>query len=139
MSDDSFAVIKYHKPKMNVIMRPTRPFDIDGTLIVNPKPGDDVVLIEDPIGGNKIPMRPNKAMIRLLKEESQRGNYILVWSRSGWEWARNVIQALELTEYLTGDKGIIMEKAIVYFDNEDVSAWLKDRVYLDADTDYKVK
>jgi hypothetical protein len=129
----------FEKSCPNVITKPIRPYDIDGTLIVNPSPDytGELIYIKDPLENRNLEFRVNKAMVRLMKEESHRGNYIVVWSRSGWEWARNVIDALGLTEYVSGDKGIIMDKPLVYFDDQDVSMWLKDRVYLGPDERYK--
>lgn len=126
---------------MNVVTKPPRLFDVDGTLIVNPTdsdlPNSHYVSIKDPIGGPDIRMRVNKAMVRLLKEESYRGAYIVVWSRSGHAWARNVIDILGLKEYVSGEAGVIMDKALVYFDDLPVTEWLKDRVFIGADERYK--
>jgi len=113
-----------------------RPVDIDGTLVIHTKEkikAADRVSVVDPLTGNIINLRINRPMVRLLKEESHRGNYILVWSRGGYEWARNVIQALDLVEYVDQ----IMSKPLVYVDDTPVTKWLKDRVYIGPDEAYK--
>lgn len=113
-----------------------RPFDIDNCLVmhtVDPiKPSERVDVI-DPLTGKLLRLRINKAMVRLLKEESFRGGCIKVWSRSGWEWARNVIQALDLVSYVDE----VMSKPLVYFDDTPVKKWMKDRVFIGPDEKYK--
>ena len=116
--------------------RTVRPFDIDGTMIVPPlellSPMN--VRILDPVNADHyINMRKNEAMIRLMREEKHRGSYILVWSRGGYEWAEAVIKALDLYDIVD----IIMDKPMAYFDDQDVSTWLKDRVFIGPDEKYK--
>ncbi len=115
-----------------------RPFDVDRCLIKEKK-GNDWTLREslayvlDPLTEQPIEVIVNKAMVRLLKEEKHRGGFVIVWSRSGYEWARNVIQALKLEEHVD----LVMSKPVVYFDDTPVENWLKDRVFLDFDFIYK--
>lgn len=113
-----------------------RPFDVDNCLIsydYQPKKGMIAADVVDPVTGKNIRVRVNKAMVRLLREEYQRGGHIKVWSRSGWEWARNVVQALELVPYVHE----VLSKPIAYFDDTDVSEWMKDRVFIGPDVKYK--
>lgn len=113
-----------------------RPFDVDGTLVsavkgsLTPLPH---AYIYDPITKKEIKVRVHEAMVRLLKEEKHRGSYVIVWSRGGYEWAANVIKALELTQYVDQ----IMSKPTIYFDDVPVKKWLKDRVYIGPDEIYK--
>jgi hypothetical protein len=112
------------------------PIDVDSTLVFTPSksdPEDSVYVQVDDILSGQLKMRVNRAMIRLLKEEHHRGSHIIVWSRGGWEWAKNVVTALDLTEYVHD----IYSKPKSYFDDKDVSEWLKDRVYLGPDENYK--
>jgi predicted phosphatase len=112
------------------------PVDVDGTLIIHTKayikPSERVYIV-DPVTGKEIVVRVNRPMVRLLKEESQRGSYVLVWSRGGWEWARNVIQALDLVPYVNH----IMSKPLRYMDDSPVKKWMKDRVFIGPDEAYK--
>lgn len=112
-----------------------RPFDVDGTLIVeNTK--DFVgrtVEVWDTITKKHLTFRVNEPMVRLLLEEHHRGNYVLVWSRGGKEWATEVIKALQLDSKVH----LVMTKPIVYFDDLPVENWLKDRVFIDAKVNYK--
>jgi hypothetical protein len=113
-----------------------RPFDVDGCLITEPSGHAEhayAVEIIDPVTKRPLRFKVNKAMVRLIKEEHQRGGYVIVWSRSGWEWARNVVQALDLVPCVDQ----VMSKPIVYFDNEPVKNWMKDRVFIDFDIKYK--
>src|SRR5665213_3484234 len=77
-----------------------RPFDIDGCLIVSADQSSLKANVLDPVTGKTIKVGVNRAMVRLLKEEFQRGSFILVWSRSGYQWAKNVVIALELEQYV---------------------------------------
>lgn len=113
-----------------------RPFDVDRCLIMeadgeySPLPH---AYIKDPLTGEDIKVRINLAMVRLLKEEQHRGGFVIVWSRSGWEWAEAVVEALSLRKYVN----VVMSKPVVYFDDTPVEQWLKDRVFLDFDFVYK--
>ena len=110
------------------------PFDIDSTLVLpyNQEHGA-IVKILDPVTGGYIVQRRHDAMIRLVKEARQRGSYVLVWSRGGWEWAQNVIKALELEPYVHQ----IMSKPRASYDDTPVENWLKDRVYIEPGIEYK--
>lgn len=111
-----------------------RPFDVDGCLIVRKEESTETAIVIDPVDITRyIEVGINLPMVRLLEEEFQRGSYIEVWSRSGWEWAYNVIDALGLLEKVH----VIKSKPIVYFDNEPVENWLKDRVFIGPDVPYK--
>lgn len=118
---------------MQIIKSPPRPFDIDGTLIVHRSESSTLVEVLDPITDEFIIMGRNEAMIRLLKEEKHRGGFIVAWSRGGFEWATNVIDALNLKDCVD----IIMDKPLVYFDNEEVVNWMKDRVFIGPEVKYK--
>ena len=122
---------------MKVHTRPTRPFDVDGTLVVNPSkddpPGSSYIEIYDLVDDRHIKMRVNRAMVRLLKEERSRGSHIIVWSRSGHAWASAVVLALAL-EDLVDD---VYDKPMVYFDDLDAANWMKDRVFIGANERYK--
>lgn len=112
-----------------------RPFDIDGCLVFVSKDLSNAEIVEvvDPVNAGTITMHINKNMVRLLLEEHQRGGYILVWSRGGWEWARNVVLALGLDDYVHE----VMSKPLVYFDDTPVTKWMKDRVFIGPDERYK--
>lgn len=110
--------------------------DVDDTLVMH---GDnsvngEFISILDPLNvTKKITLRINKPMIRLLKEERFRGSHVVVWSRGGYKWAENVINALGLQKYVDQ----IMTKPVTYFDDKPVEEWLKYRVYFGPDAKYK--
>jgi hypothetical protein len=113
-----------------------RPFDVDGTLIIHEKNFielNDRVQVLDPVTNEYLTFRINKPMVRLLKEEYKRGSCIKVWSRGGWEWANNVVIALNLEPLIHE----VLSKPLVYMDDSEVSAWLKDRVFIGPDERYK--
>ena len=113
----------------------TSPYDVDDTLVMH-NLGDerDIVYIEDPYSGDTIQMRPNRPMIRLLKEEHARGNPVIVWSRGGEQWAYAVVLALKLEDIVS----MTMAKPHRYFDDRKVSDWMTDQIYIGPDTRYKV-
>lgn len=114
------------------------PFDVDNTLILDQNTNVDAdnlrVDIWDPITKKFINTYVHEPMVRLLKEQKRRNGFVVVWSRGGFEWATNVVKALHLTEYVD----IVMSKPRVYFDDLPVKKWLKDRVYLEPKSKYKV-
>lgn len=113
------------------------PFDVDHCLIYPIDAERPFIMPEidvfDPVTKRFIRMNFNTNMVRLLREERQRGSYTIVWSRSGWEWAKNVVLALGLEDCV--DR--VMSKPQVYFDDTPVELWLKDRVFIEADVAYK--
>jgi hypothetical protein len=120
---------------VNRIKKPPRPFDVDDTLVFPfsaNMPGPKVK-IYDVITDKYLTMTANESMIRLMKEEKHRGGHIIVWSRGGEEWARNVVVALKLDDIVD----TTMDKPLVYFDDLDVSEWMKDRVYIPPTVSYK--
>lgn len=114
-----------------------RPFDVDCNLIfpLNDFDSGPVAYVDDPISkdGSQIKVRINKNMVRLMEEEYARGAYIIVWSRGGWEWARNVVKALGLGHMVS----LVLSKPLVYFDDTPVEQWMKDRVFIGPDVAYK--
>jgi hypothetical protein len=123
--------------KMQVIENEEiRPFDVDNCLVdynYIPGKGQTSAYIYDSVTGKEIKVRVNKAMVRLLKEEFHRGGFVLVWSRSGKRWAKDVILGLGLEKHVH----LVMSKPKVYFDDTPVKKWMRDRVFIDFDTKYK--
>jgi hypothetical protein len=113
-----------------------RPFDVDDTIILHGDKGHaeyKTVEVPDRVEGKTLTFRIHEPMVRLLKEEHARGSYIIVWSRSGYQWAHDVVKALGLEDKVH----LIMSKPMVYFDDSPVENWMKDRVYLSPDAHYK--
>lgn len=113
-------------------------FDIDGTLVMHEPvttiPITERVRVEDPINpGFYLTVRINRPMVRLLLEAKGRGSFVVVWSRGGYQWAANVIEALKLRKYVN----IVMSKPLTYFDDTPAEKWLTNRVYIGPNETYK--
>lgn len=111
------------------------PIDVDETLVLRGyHPLLSTVDIPDPLcPGQFIKLRVHEPMIRLLREQHSRGSHIIVWSRGGYKWAAAVVKALGIEDYVHE----VMSKPKTYFDDLPVENWLKDRVYLEPDCNYK--
>ena len=111
------------------------PCDVDDTLIIHNPKGMNIARasVLDPESGRFLSMGVNEPMVKLVKEEKHRGAYVIVWSRGGYQWALNVVAALELQDYVD----LILTKPMVYFDDTPVDKWLETRIYLDPETVYK--
>lgn len=115
-------------------------FDVDGTLVLPYDKKQDkfhqvgrVVEVYDAITDKFIRMVAHEPMIRILVEEKRKDRFVIVWSRSGQEWAANVVRALDLVKKVD----LVISKPLVYFDDMPVESWMKDRVFLSADMPYK--
>jgi len=112
-------------------------FDVDQTLVLaidTPvNPSNKKVAVYDSLTEKFITLYIHEPMVRILREQKRRGSIVIVWSRGGYEWAKNVVNALDLE----GCVDYVMSKPKVYFDDLPVKKWLKDRVYLDPKSNYK--
>lgn len=112
------------------------PVDVDSTLVL---PNESeyrellAVNVKDPVTNEIIVMRVHEPNVRLLKEERHRGAVIIVWSRGGYEWAENVVKALELEDHID----FVMSKPLTYIDDLDIKEWLNHRVWLNPHSNYK--
>lgn len=113
------------------------PTDIDDTLIlsynITNAPLGRKISVYDAVTKSFITMVAHEPNIRLVIEEHHRGACIKVWSRSGYEWAANVIKALDLEKYVDE----VLSKPLVYIDDTPVEQWMKDRIYLQPSMQYK--
>lgn len=114
--------------------------DIDDTMVMH---GIDkniegalYVYVKDPVDCDvELKLRLNEPMLRLVREELQRGSQICFWSRGGYQWALNVVTALGFDKH--DQEIIVMTKPFAYFDDSPVDKWLVDRVYIGPDVVYK--
>ncbi len=115
------------------------PWDVDGTLIEHIRQTatydhpEELVWVKDTVRGKTVAVKRMEANIRLLEEEFSRGAYVIVWSRSGNQWAKEVIKALRLTKKVH----LVLTKPIVYVDDLPVEEWMTTRVFLPQGTLYK--
>ena len=98
-------------------------FDVDQTLIMWDAHG----LEEADFYGVMKNFDPHEKHIEFLKSLKQRGSYIIVHSGNGWLWAKNVVEALQLTEFVDEVKS----KPTRIIDDKDYSNWLPTRIYLE--------
>lgn len=109
-------------------------FDVDDTLIMweyPPNREDEVIEVHienTPFYGRGV---PHKKHIDMIKRHKAWGNGVVVWSKSGWEWAKAVIEKLELTEYVDA----VMSKPNYYYDDKPCCKILGEHRYQDDNKD----
>ena len=110
-------------------------FDVDDTLILWDKHSLDLthdaegrVLIVDQNDYKPATFIPHHRHIGFLKKQYAKGHNIIVWSASGTVWAKSVVEALDLTDYVD----VVMAKPQRYVDDiKDPGHILGQHVYLD--------
>jgi hypothetical protein len=62
-----------------------------------------------------------------MKKHKARGHKIVVWSAGGWEWAKSVVETLELTEIVD----LVMSKPAWFYDDIPSSSFMPEhnRIY----------
>ena len=102
------------------------PCDVDCTLIdykIDDK--DPRLLIEvGLVPGKEIKVFPILEHIQMLKNMKASQAYILIWSGSGYAWAKHIIDKLQLNDYVD----LIMSKPSWYIDDTPAEEWMK-RLY----------
>ena len=68
--------------------------------------------------------------IELLKRYKAKGKFIIVWSQSGYEWAKKVVETLNLTEYVD----LVLTKPEKYVDDLNANEWM-EHVYFGKKND----
>jgi predicted phosphatase len=108
-------------------------FDVDDTLVIwddsfqAPELGR--VRIEDPYDGHTVYLKPHVRHVKLLRQMKGRGRFLVVWSAAGAQWAKAVIQALELEDCVD----LIQTKPLAYVDDLPVTEWIGKRIYLPSE------
>jgi hypothetical protein len=77
-------------------------FDVDNTLVMwHPNANDKIPGSLDFQYGNEIVyLTPHHNHIRFLKQCSIRGDHVEVWSKNGFQWAKQVVEKLKLQDYV---------------------------------------
>lgn len=113
--------------------------DVDETLVCwvdTSKPHElplDMLRIKDPyeaVTNHVVPHWPN---IKVLKSKRMRGSEVVVWSANGWQWARAVVEALGLQDYVD----VIMSKPGCYIDDKPAEAFMGERIFLPSNSNYR--
>jgi FMN phosphatase YigB (HAD superfamily) len=110
-------------------------FDVDDTLVmwdIIPELMHKAIKFNN--FGYETMLIPHEPHIKLLKQFKARGQYVIVWSQGGYQWAREVVKTLGLEDWV--DEVKTKPKWIV--DDLPAAAWTK-RSYLDAVTGKRVK
>lgn len=104
------------------------PFDVDDTLILwRPDDKTNLIKIKHPMYTNAhFHVKPNKKAIDLLNKHKAAGDFIIVWSAGGYDWALNIVKALKLKDKVD----LIMTKPDLYYDDLPVQEWMTNRVDL---------
>lgn len=102
-------------------------FDCDDTLVMWGEGPNDVV-IKNPYNEQEIfNLKKHERHIRLLKDNFARGYFVTVWSAGGYLWAKAVVKALGLEEYVHH----ITAKPSAYVDDLHANEVLVNRIYLE--------
>jgi len=104
----------------------TTAFDVDQTLI-KWLSKYDCGMMELEYGEETVMLDPHYSHIRFLKHCKQRGDFIIVWSQNGVEWAEKVVKALDLEKYVD----VVMAKPTRHVDDkEDVASIVGNRIFI---------
>lgn len=90
----------------------------------------------DPYNGNVSYVNVNSANLKIFKDRLKRGAKFIVWSQSGWQWAKACMESLSLND---NENIIVTSKPIAYLDDKPCQEWMGDRVNLDMNDAYGVK
>jgi len=86
----------------------------------------NTIIVSDPISGFSQALVPHDVHIKYLKDAKVKNkNTIVVWSAGGWEWAKSVVNALELNDFVDA----VMEKPTMYIDDLHCEKFMGIRKY----------
>lgn len=87
-------------------------FDVDDTLILWDKGN---------ITFNHIPVEIHQVHVEAIKKHKARGQFVIVWSAGGAQWAKEAVDYLGIGEYVD----IVMRKPLVMYDDVSPEKWCK--------------
>jgi phosphoglycolate phosphatase-like HAD superfamily hydrolase len=88
-------------------------YDVDDTLVLHHKEDDERALEFTHPSGTKLLLVPHVKHINALKSQKDAGWAIVVWSQGGSDWAKAVLEGLDLTKYVDA----IITKPQFYYDD----------------------
>jgi len=105
-------------------------FDVDDTLILwnvseYQELADTAITVK--FGGYDTVLIPHQKNINLLKKFAKLGYDVIVWSQTGNEWAKTIVKALKLQNFVKAT----MSKPNFYIDDIPCSEWMGTRVWRD--------
>lgn len=108
--------------------------DVDDTLILHrdAQDGEESIQIACPYDGIVRSYVIHKPHIKLLRDRKARGCEIIVWSQSGPQWAKTVVEALGLQDI----EPFVFCKPFMIVDDLPASAWLSNRAYIEPSAGY---
>lgn len=113
---------------------PVAYFDVDDTLVWwdNNDPEStlsdlelDITEFEFEFNGKKLKRYYIHEHLREIQLQKEAGTNIVVWSKSGAEWAEAIVKALGVDEYVD----VVTSKPDRIYDDKDSSEWMPKRRY----------
>lgn len=100
-------------------------FDVDNTIVMHGE--HEELVVNNPYQhGQEISLAVHEAHVNLLKDFKGRGYQVVVWSANGAAWAKQVIMALRLEEYVD----VVMSKPQKYVDDLEAKDIMGIRIYM---------
>lgn len=114
--------------------------DVDHTLLMwgtpYTKDRSNRVSFFDPYAGKSVFVAVNTANLKILNDRLIRGAKFIVWSQSGWQWAKACMESLGLDD---NPNIIVTSKPIGYLDDKASTLWMGDQINLDMNDAYGVR
>ena len=101
------------------------PFDVDETLVLERPVHSCSHTIVNPYTGETEHRLVHEGHIKLMRHMHGRGRFIVVWSGNGVLWAKAVVEALGIQDYVH----LVMTKPIAYVDDLPSNSWLNNQIY----------
>lgn len=101
-------------------------FDVDDTLVMwNYSEHDIDATVE--VGCEHFIQRvlPHQKHIQAIKNSKARGHYVVVWSQGGADWAKVVVEALKLSDYVD----LVIAKPSWIYDDIPAAEWMPKPFY----------
>lgn len=108
--------------------------DIDETLISWEQPAGNRISFRCPYSNDWLSVTPMSANIKVLTNHLARGTKVIVWSRSGYKWAKAVLDALRIDH----DNILVASKPIAYIDDKPCQEWMGEKVFLPIDSKWGI-
>lgn len=113
-------------------------FDVDDTLVMwdyeFQKHPDLWVNLQEPWGG-LITLLKNPIAISAIIDAKERGETVVIWSQSGWDWCQEVVNKLGLTDFVD----VCISKPNSWYDDVPAERMLGTRIDLGNQFNKKYK